>query len=231
MYIYNPNPFTQSPSLQSTQTPHQAVRVTSLSPEARESWRAALAQYDCTLDTNIFMLHCEETTNTVMSAIEEILTQQGGFILACAETRLELEIISQRVGDDSQRLAACGLKWYQRLQGKHLLAEEAPFQYMDGSHNGYADAAVLIRMMAHLLLRRPTEKPRAFISRDGKLNKDLLALNSLRTLSRARVQEPICVLHVNKYGSVVPFNPAFVSPQPQQQAAPGALTGGFGSRL
>lgn len=237
MYIFNPHAIAQSSSFQSLHTPHQVMRVTSLTPEARESWRAALTQYDCTLDTNIFMCHCVETTNTVMSAIEEILTSQGSFILACAETRLELESISQRMGAESQALAACGLQWYQRLRSKRLLVEEEPFQYMNGSLNGYADAAVLIRMMAHLLLRRPTEKPRAFISRDSRLNKDLLALNSLKTLSRARVQEPICVLHVNKYGSIVPFDPAHVSQQPQQQAAPeaaggsGALTGGFVSQL
>lgn len=214
----------------------EVPRVTYLTEQVRGVWREMLTRYVCRLDTNIFMLYCRETTHTVMREIEQILLASPGcYVMACEETRIELERIAQREAGEKGELAQTGLSWYLRLKEKKLLVEEPAFQYRGGDCNGYADASILIRLMAGMLLRRPEEKPIAFIARDAKLNKDVLALNGLKALSKAGTQEGICVFHVSKYGKPVPFDPNFVSrsqgqgsfaPQGQNGFAPQSQ-GGF----
>ena len=187
-------------------------RITQLTEQDVAEWKKMLFAHRPFLDTTMLMLYTEETIDTVYTMLYQTLrSNPGNGLLACAETRLELERIASTYSETEKvALARKGLEWYNWLKSEKLLFERAPFQYFSRGDNDYADPALLLQILSSQLTSRDGMKPLALLTRDNGLGEDALGLNQFKTLERVKdrlLLEPIKVFYVNTHARVVPFTP------------------------
>jgi len=223
------NNYGYSPMWNVNQTPmatqgREYPKITQLSEQDMKNWHDMLLGHRPFLDTTIMMLYTEETIDTVYTMIYQVLKNNPGHcLLACAETRLELERIASTYNEqDKVALARKGLAWYNWLKNEKVLFEREPFQYSVKGSNDYADPALLLQLLSSQLTSRDGMKPLALLTRDNGLGQDALELNQFKTLERVKdkmMLEPIKVFYVNTHARIVPFTPTSAV-QPARPAQP-----------
>ena len=220
--MYNPQPFTPWSAPQQTAPARPTIpNLTYLNQETLAAWREVLSSTIPLYDTNMFMRYSELNTNTFWSALRDLHKSFGRPIITCAETRLELERLSQSARTPSQQqLARKGLEWYMTLLQEGLLKERPAVMEGNGNASSYADAAILDMMFGHKLLGSP-DVTYAYIGTDKILANDILTISKLHSFSKGG---QIAVTYVNKYGKPVPFDPLAspASPRPEIHATPAA---------